>query len=72
MGWVSLRDRNLLDPGLGPDVPSRISALRSRNVYLNRTIGNLRLVTEALASRAPSGTTIRTLGMPPWIPRYRR
>ncbi len=72
MGWVSLRDRNLLDPGLGPDVPSRITALRSRNVYLNRTIGNLRLVTDALAGRPPSGTTIRTLGLPPWIPRYRR
>lgn len=56
MGWVSLRDRNLLDPGLGPDVPSRISALRSRNVYLSRTIGNLRLVTDALAGRPPVGS----------------
>lgn len=47
-----------------PSAPtSLISALRSRNVYLLRTIGNLRLVTDALAWRHPSGTAIRALGV---------
>jgi hypothetical protein len=73
IGWVSLRERNLLDSGLGPDIPSRISALRSRNVYLNHTIGHLRLVTDALAGGRPSGITVRSLGVSPWWnPRYRR
>jgi hypothetical protein len=65
-GWSSLRDRNLRDPILGPDVLYRISALRSRSVYLRLTVGNLRLVTDALAGRPPSGTKVSTLGVPPW------
>jgi hypothetical protein len=42
IGWDSLRDRNLLAGDMGPDIPSRVAAIRKRSKYIELTTGSWR------------------------------
>ena len=38
IGWDNLRDRNLLASDMGPDLPSRIAAIRKKSKYIELTM----------------------------------
>jgi hypothetical protein len=37
IGWDNLRDRNLLASDMGPDIPSRVAAIRKQSKYIKLT-----------------------------------